>query len=250
MNEKTSPPADPLALGASVSRRKCLLFAVPVLREDLCLIQEAVRSTAADPSTWELPRHFAALRVTINVIESAADGEANPGEEIRVRETIMRSKEAAIMDQDFEIAVYFRNIQNILARPPDDPERSAPHTQAARLLRSSSLAGHTAFHGNTPDRHREKQHAKAARRTLCNNYLTEAFGPFPSVSFSPSWRTDTATSLARIMYESRDFSAMPILADALQDAGCDSEHILKHCRDTNQVHVRGCWVVDLVLDKQ
>ena len=52
------------------------------------------------------------------------------------------------------------------------------------------------------------------------------------------------------MYESRDFSAMPILADALQDAGCDSDDILSHCRDTSLPHVRGCWVVDLVLGKE
>jgi len=52
------------------------------------------------------------------------------------------------------------------------------------------------------------------------------------------------------MYESRDFSAMPILANALQDAGCDNEEVLNHCRDANQVHVRGCWVVDLVLGKE
>jgi hypothetical protein len=52
------------------------------------------------------------------------------------------------------------------------------------------------------------------------------------------------------MYESRKFGAMPILADALQDAGCDSEDILHHCRDNDQLHVRGCWVVDLVLGKE
>jgi hypothetical protein len=51
------------------------------------------------------------------------------------------------------------------------------------------------------------------------------------------------------MYESRDFGAMPILADALQDAGCTSDDILKHCRDAHATHVRGCWVVDLVLGK-
>ena len=51
------------------------------------------------------------------------------------------------------------------------------------------------------------------------------------------------------MYESRDFSAMPILADALQDAGCDNDDILNHCRDPVR-HVRGCWVVDLVLGKE
>ena len=80
--------------------------------------------------------------------------------------------------------------------------------------------------------------------------LRDIFGnPFRPVSFSPDWRTDTALILARQMYESRDFSLMPILADALQDAGCEQEEILSHCRDANQVHVRGCWVVDLVLGK-
>jgi hypothetical protein len=74
--------------------------------------------------------------------------------------------------------------------------------------------------------------------------------PFRPVAFDPAWRTDTAMSLAHGMYESREFGAMPILADALQDAGCDSDDILSHCRDANGVHVRGCWVVDLVLGKQ
>ena len=74
--------------------------------------------------------------------------------------------------------------------------------------------------------------------------------PFrPGVAFSPSWRTDTAMSLARGMYESRDFGAMPILADALQDAGCDNDDVLNHCRG-EWPHVRGCWVVDLVLGKE
>src|SRR5262245_16583388 len=81
-------------------------------------------------------------------------------------------------------------------------------------------------------------------------FIRDIFGnPFGKPKFNTKWRTDTALSLARQMYESRDFSAMPILADALQDAGCEDEQILTHCRDANQVHVRGCWVVDLVLGK-
>ncbi len=73
--------------------------------------------------------------------------------------------------------------------------------------------------------------------------------PYKPVNFDKSWRTNTAVTLAQQMYDSREFSAMPILADAIQDAGCDNDDILSHCRDTNQVHVRGCWVVDLVLGK-
>ena len=85
---------------------------------------------------------------------------------------------------------------------------------------------------------------------LICDIIRDIFGnPFRPVPFSPAWRTDTALTLARQMYESRDFSLMPILTDALQDAGCEDENILNHCRDANQVHVRGCWVVDLVLGK-
>jgi hypothetical protein len=72
--------------------------------------------------------------------------------------------------------------------------------------------------------------------------------PFRPVAFSPDWRTNTVLTLARQMYELREFSAMPILADALQDAGCDSADVLDHCRGDGP-HVRGCWVVDLVLGK-
>jgi hypothetical protein len=80
--------------------------------------------------------------------------------------------------------------------------------------------------------------------------LRDIFGnPFRPVSFSPAWRTDIAVSLAQQMYETREFSAMPILADALQDAGCDNADILDHCRDVTLTHVRGCWVVDHVLGK-
>jgi hypothetical protein len=77
----------------------------------------------------------------------------------------------------------------------------------------------------------------------------DIFGnPFRPVEFDPEWHTSTTVALARGMYESREFGAMPILADALQDAGCDNEEILGHCQGPGP-HVRGCWVVDLVLGK-
>jgi hypothetical protein len=81
--------------------------------------------------------------------------------------------------------------------------------------------------------------------------LRDIFGnPFQPAAFDPAWRTETVTLLAKGMYESRDFSAMPILADALQEADCDNDDILNHCRDPKGIHVRGCWVVDLVLGKE
>jgi hypothetical protein len=66
--------------------------------------------------------------------------------------------------------------------------------------------------------------------------------PFGQVEFSPEWRTETVLALVRGIEATRDYSAIPILADALEDAGCDSEEILNHCRGPGP-HVLGCWVV-------
>jgi hypothetical protein len=81
--------------------------------------------------------------------------------------------------------------------------------------------------------------------------LRDIFGnPFRPVAVDPLWRTSAVLALARRLYESRDFSAMPILADALEDAECANAEMLGHCRDTRAVHVRGCWVLDLLLAKE
>ncbi len=72
--------------------------------------------------------------------------------------------------------------------------------------------------------------------------------PFRPVTFAPEWRTSTVTAIAETIYADRTFGNLPVLADALEDAGCDHADILSHCRGSGP-HVRGCWVVDLVLGK-
>jgi hypothetical protein len=67
----------------------------------------------------------------------------------------------------------------------------------------------------------------------------------------PQWRTwndATIPKLAQAIYEQRRFQDLPVLADALEDAGCSGEGILRHCREGGE-HVKGCWVVDLLLGK-
>jgi hypothetical protein len=71
--------------------------------------------------------------------------------------------------------------------------------------------------------------------------------PFPG-TFDARYRTCDAIALARAIYEDGAFDRLPLLADALMDAGCDDDLIRSHCRSGGP-HVRGCWVVDLVLDK-
>jgi hypothetical protein len=74
--------------------------------------------------------------------------------------------------------------------------------------------------------------------------------PLKPTPFEPAWRTDTVLALARRIYRTEDFTAMPILADALQDAGCDTPEILNHCREPGHTHVRGCWVLDHILGRE
>jgi hypothetical protein len=77
--------------------------------------------------------------------------------------------------------------------------------------------------------------------------VRDIFGnPFRPVVSDPSWLTTTVVALARRIYEERAFDHLPILADALEDAGCGDERVLYHCRSPG-LHVCGCWALDLVL---
>jgi hypothetical protein len=89
-----------------------------------------------------------------------------------------------------------------------------------------------------------------AERTIIH-VLHDIFGPLPfrDIAIAPAWLTSDVTALAKGIYDERAFDRMPILADALQDAGCDNDDVLNHCRATQWEHVRGCWVIDLLLGK-
>jgi hypothetical protein len=96
--------------------------------------------------------------------------------------------------------------------------------------------------------------SRVARRQLSlgwSHLLRDLFGPSFScpITADPRWLTSDALGLARGIYDERAFDRMPILADALLDAGCDQEELLTHCRSAGP-HVRGCWAIDLILGKE
>ncbi|WP_246173702.1 hypothetical protein [Limnoglobus roseus] len=72
--------------------------------------------------------------------------------------------------------------------------------------------------------------------------------PFRPITIGAACRTKKLAKIAQAIYDERAFDRLPILADALQDAGCEDADILGHCRGDGP-HVRGCWVVDGVLGK-
>jgi hypothetical protein len=92
---------------------------------------------------------------------------------------------------------------------------------------------------------RKMERETAAQCAILRDIVSNPFRP---MAVSPSWLTTNVVALAQAIYDERAFDRMPIMADALEDAGCDHADILNHCRHPS-VHVRACWVVDLVLGK-
>jgi hypothetical protein len=72
--------------------------------------------------------------------------------------------------------------------------------------------------------------------------------PHRPTAFAPKWLTPKVVALAGGIDAERAFDRMPVLADALEEAGCAEAEILQHCRGTDP-HARGCWVVDPLLKK-
>jgi hypothetical protein len=87
-----------------------------------------------------------------------------------------------------------------------------------------------------------------------SDLLRDLFGPLPfhEVRIDPSWlvwNNGIVQRLAEGIYQERAFERMPVLGDALEEAGCGDEDILRHCREQGP-HARGCWVLDLLLGKE
>jgi hypothetical protein len=96
--------------------------------------------------------------------------------------------------------------------------------------------------------------AWAQQMALLSACVRDIIGnPFrPSPGLPPAvlaWNDGTVRRLAAGIYEERGFDRLPILADALLDAGCDEGELIAHCRSEGP-HVRGCWAVDLILGKE
>jgi hypothetical protein len=155
----------------------------------------------------------------IEVAEQIAEGTAEPAEQLTVFDQVQVLCDT-VANADWYVAHAARAVLD-------------PNAHQAAAQAHEHLAGFEAEAGG-------------GTTWYCIHWARDIFGnPFRPVDFAP-WRTDTAVALARQMYKAREFSVMPILADALQDAGCDNEEALSHCRGAGP-HVRGCWVVDGVL---
>jgi hypothetical protein len=195
----------------------------------------------------------------LEVIERYVDGSASEDEVTAIGFNVMSLEEGG-WSQTFVAAVprgwkfvgcILNGTITTIARMADD---------IADVIRESANDRHAVLHAPLGE---EIQTARAAwtsamsawshERAAQSSLLRDIFGnPFRPVSLDPAWRTwhyGLLVSMARQMYDSRDFSDMAVLADAIEEAGCTNQDILAHCRSGGE-HVRGCWVIDALLGKE
>jgi hypothetical protein len=87
---------------------------------------------------------------------------------------------------------------------------------------------------------------RAAQVALLREIVGDSLRP---QAIKPAWRSPDALALAQAAYDSCEFASLPILADALEEAGCAGAALLAHLRGPGP-HVRGCWALDLILGKE
>jgi hypothetical protein len=187
--------------------------------------------------------HDAALRRrfyrdVLDVVERYADGLADKAE-------LRRAHRESAADADDEF----------LALAESDRKRLTPASR-------SVAASHAAAHASMPAGGWQAAFSAMQSATRIGKraeiwawqcaLLRDIFGnPYRRVFLDPRWLSQQAATvgqLADAIYTERAFERLPILADALEEAGCSAVSLLEHCRGPGP-HVRGCWVVDLLLGK-
>jgi len=174
-------------------------------------------------------------RAAVEQAERYADGQASKNDLTPVR--VEASKAALREDIPYWRRTAFHACSNAVG---DGPAPQVAEWVAIGTVGSASFK---------PSRRSEYEPAVAAQVGL----LRDLFRPFRPLMLDPAMQTPQAVTLARAAYEQRDLPAghldparLAVLADALEEAGCDQADLLGHLRGPGE-HVRGCWAVDLLL---
>jgi hypothetical protein len=245
------------AAGEFATDRQRRLFSVACCRRIWHLMTEArcaklveERESAVGFPRAGGPWPSAFLMQTVELAERAADGEATDAE-------IQRASANAELLHDVERDYYDDDQGDEHA--PFDRELSTTCTVAGAVLaamrtygceaaaRCAALAVFRDKGGKVEDASPDAvdPDETAAQRDL----VRDIFGrPLRLESADPAWLTPPVLRLARGIYDDRDFGLMPILGDALEDAGCADDAVLSHLR-ADKPHARGCWVLDLLLGR-
>jgi hypothetical protein len=226
--ECISPEAMLVYLGERASPRKKRLFACACVRRIWPLLTDE------------------RLRLAVKTAERFADGRVSAKVLVKARRVVRRLRVKPILREAVEAVLLEQG--PILERPRDIREpldvMSATRTARAAARALEAQRETDAVAPVEPIRRLASLDAVELVREVFGN-------PFRPVVLDPSWlswKANVVLKMAKVIYRKRCFRNVPILADALEEAGCRDADILTHCRAPVE-HVRGCWVVDALLKK-
>jgi hypothetical protein len=178
-------------------------------------------------------------RTAVEVSERFAEGLTDKGEMKRASTGAARAMSTAFQARQRKTRKVLDPIVNVgnLAGFACTPRAYTAAVMTARLARESLVLT------------QPKTSPVSAGKTICDLFRHIVGNPFHQVTMLPAWRASQRFSLAQSIYDYRRFIDMPILGDGMQKAGCTDANILNHCRQPGE-HVRGCWVVDMILGKE
>lgn len=228
--------ADPAAmlmfLRSKASDRKLRLFACACCRQ-YCYMLVAETLDALD------------------VAEKFADGLVGPGERKLARERALNAGWCRDESTRHSRGPAKSCVANALARRSYEAAARVSHiSQYLGVPHKTDRSNSASLVSGVRERSLDRDGSPKEQKALQTRMLHDLFDNlYYLVAIDPSWLTSTVVALARGIYDDRAFDRLPILADALQDAGCENADVLAHCRGEGP-HVRGCWVVDLLLGKE
>jgi hypothetical protein len=207
-------------------RRKLRLFACGCCRQVWPLIE--------DPRSRRL----------VELSERQADGQADPAELAKAEVAATAAKaEADLAGGGLSPMTHTRKVGAAIAAAlltaAKEPSEAARRSSGCALC---AVGGSWSIGVPNPAWDAQEKRQSDLFRCLFGN----PFRPTPAVRSSwLRWRSGTVGNIARAIYEGRRYEEMPVLADALEEAGCTTPDVLRHCRQPGE-HGTGCWVVDLL----
>jgi hypothetical protein len=213
-------------LRGKVSDRKCWLFVANFWRNATRIFSETT------------------CRLVANAGEHIAGEPVPPANHRAVFNAIQRDHARFVTEQAFFEPSCLREFRDLLFADLIEGWVRTDWGETAFLRAMPLEAAHRGFLAARWVTYFDSQSLSETLRDIIGN-------PFRPITLNPAWlrwHDGLLVSMAQKMYDTRDFSDMPVLADALEEAGCDNPDILNHCRSGGE-HVRGCWVLDLLLGK-
>jgi hypothetical protein len=227
--ERASPGHLDLFLGRTASSRKRGIFI-----RHLCLSNPEAFADARSLAAIDAADRYEAGETDEPVYQAAVQAAVRAADDAQNRLLVVSNTHVGLQPTSYGAAHFAMTAAQIASKVASQGYYKRVMADLMRVVGASTCPRSTS-----------RKRAAHAIRILFLEHFGDIQRP---VALEPSWRTEAVMGLASGIYAERAFDHMPILGDALEDAGCTTAEILDHLRSPGP-HIRGCWAVDLVLGK-